>query len=410
MSRRTLATLLVLATAPLLIGAPVRAGAATESVIRVATIGDFDANGVDNGQWIDAVRARFAAVNRRGGLIDMYGTRHEVEVMPCNAASDPELTTRCARQAVDGGVVAVVGLSAVYADRALPILADAEIPAIGVRVNGNADAASPAAFPLASGLVGELMAMPQALAGSGARRIAVVISDFGPATDDALAILEAGRRLTNATWGPIVRVAPGTIDYAAAVTAATEPDVSGIIGLLGGGPAGELVRALRFSQYTGRYVTAAPWGNAPAASDPDPSLDDTLVVGQFPPPTSGDAGWRQFRRDVRAYEEDVSFNEGTLNAWLAARVFQQVLRKVDPARLKDAVLEPIVYSRDVDTGGFTPPLSSAATVSGFPRMFNRAVTFSVTQDGDLRLADPRFFDPFTGRFLSMAVSPNRRTR
>jgi ABC-type branched-subunit amino acid transport system substrate-binding protein len=406
MSARALATFLAFGATSLVMTLPAPAvgvaegRAAPEIVIRVATIGDFEANSVDNTAWLDAVRAGFAKANASGGLADASGRRYVIEVRPCNAASDSEQTIKCARQAVADGVVAVVGMSAVYSDQALPILWAAHIPALGVRVNGTADATHPASFPLASGFPAELMAMPQLLAEKGATKIAVIISDFGTATDEALATLEQGRRMTTAAAGPIVRVAPGTTDYAAAVTAATAPGVDGIVGILGGGPAGALARQLRASNYTGRYVTRAPWGNAPAASDADPSISGTLVVGQFPPPTSNDEGWKQLRRDMHEYDPQFdSFNEGTVNAWLATRAFEHVFGAVDLSLLSRVVLEPLVYSRSDDTRGFTPPLAGGATVAGLPRVYNPTVTFSVTRDGERLPLGGRFFDPFTGRML-----------
>jgi len=407
MRRRSLATALALVTATVALADASAAGAitvgpapATGNVLKVATIGDFEANGVDNTQWINAVRARFDAANARGGMVDASRQLHRVDVVACNAASDPVQTARCAQQAVDQGVAAVVGLSAVYSDRALPILGAAHIPALGVRVNGQADAAQPASFPLASGLEAELMAMPQLLAEQGATKIAVIISDFGPATDDALAVVQQGRALTSAATGPVVRVPAGTTDYTAAVAAATQPGVDGVVGFLAGGPAGSLVRQLRAAKYTGRYVTRAPWGTAPAASDPDPSIPGTLVVGNFPASTSGDAGWTRFRRDLGlARGRPVTVDEGTVNAWLAARVFQRLLEAVDPSWLKTAVLEPIVYNGADNTGGLTPQLTSTPTEAASPRLFNRMVTFSVTRHGTRWPLDRRFFDPFRGQFL-----------
>jgi ABC-type branched-subunit amino acid transport system substrate-binding protein len=404
MGRRTLVVGLVLVAATVtLVDAPASAQGltpVTANGIKVATIGDFDAHGVDNTQWIDAVQARFDAANAHGGLIDATGQRHAVEVVACNAASDPDQTIRCAQQAVDQGVVAVVGLSAVYGDRALPILGAARIPAFGVRVNAQLDAAQPAAFPLASGLEAELMAMPQLLAQRGATKIAVIISDFGPATDDAVAVLQQGRALTSAVPGPVVRVMPGTSDYTAAVAAATEPGVDGVVGFVAGGTAGTLEGQLRAANYSGRYVTRAPWGSAPAASDADASIPGTLVVGHFPPPTSGDAGWTLLRRDLHLSKRQLeSVDEGTVNAWLAARAFEHLLGSVDLVGLKTAVLEPIVYNSGNDTGGLTPPLSSTTSDAEFPRLFNRAVTFSVMRSGTREQLDKRFFDPFRGRFL-----------
>jgi ABC-type branched-subunit amino acid transport system substrate-binding protein len=369
------------------------------SPVKVATIGDFQAGGVDNSQWIAAVQRRFDAVNARGGLIGANFQRRPVELLVCNAASDPVQTARCAQQAVDEGALAVVGLSAVYGDRALPILAAAHVPALGVRVNDEAVAASPASFPLASGLEAELLAMPQLLAHEGATKIAVVTSDFGTATDDAVAVIRQGLALTRATLGPVVRVAPGTVDYAAAVAAATEPGVDGIVGFVAGGARGALVQQLRAADYRGRYVTRAPWGSAPNASDPDAASSGTLLVGHFPPPTSRDRGWRRLCHDLGlTIARAATVDEGTVNAWLAAHEFERLSEAIDVTVLKTAVLEPIVYNGGDDNEGLTPPLTST-TDADLRRVFNRAVTFSITRDGARRPLDRRFFDPYTGRFV-----------
>jgi ABC-type branched-subunit amino acid transport system substrate-binding protein len=401
---RTLAALVVFVTAAGVVSgaSPGRAGAATVAgaPIKVATIGDFQGNGADNRQWVDAVRARFKVVNANGGLVDAHRRRHKVVVVVCNTASDPEQTSRCAQQAVDQHVVAVVGMSVVYGDRALPILEAAGIAAIGVRVNTGADASSSASFPLASGFTAELMAMPQLLARQGAKKIAVIISDFGAATDEVLGVLQRGLSLTNATRGPTVRVAPGTTTFSAAVTAAAQPGVDGIVGFVAGGDHGALAQQLRASNFTGEYVTRAPWGNAAAASDPDNSIDGTLVVGQFAPSTSNVKGWKQFRRDMLAYKPDlVSFNEGAINYWLAARVFEHVVQSVDVTRFSAAVLDALIYDSNDDTGGLTPPLTTTETNAELPRIFNRSVTFNTTSNGELRLLTRQFFDPFTGHYL-----------
>ena len=384
---------------------PGHAGAAgaVGVTIKVATIGDFQANGAENQEWVDAVRARFDAANARGGLVDAHQQRHKVEVVVCNSASDPDQTTRCAEQAVDEHVMAVVGMSAVYAERALPILEAAGIAAIGVRVSTGADATSSASFPLGSGLTAELMAMPQLLARQGATKIAVVISDFGTATDDALGVLQRGLSLASVAAGPMVRVAPGATNFSAAAAEATQPGVDGIVGFVAGGRSGALVQELRASGYTGKYVTQAPWGNAAAASDPDSSVDGTLVVGQFAPPTCDVRGWNEFRRDMLATNPNVvSFNEGAINSWLAARIFEHTMRAVDVTRVTPAALDALIYDRYDDTGGLTPPLTRPETNFELPRLVNRTVTFSQTTNGELRVLTRRFFNPFTGHYLRRA--------
>jgi ABC-type branched-subunit amino acid transport system substrate-binding protein len=403
--RLTLCALIVFVVADLVCGAlpgAARVAAVVGAPIKVATIGDFQASGVDNRQWEDAVRARFNFDNARGGLSDAEHTRHKVVLIACNSASDPDQTTRCAQEAIDERVVAVVGMSAVYGDNALSLLAAAGIAVIGVRVNTPADETSPASFPIASSFTAELMAMPQLLARQGAKKIAVIISDYGAATDDVLRSLQRGLSRTDADAGPIVRVAPGTTAFATAVTAAAQPGVDGIVGFVAGGPAGALARQLQASGFTGKYVTRAPWGNAPAASDPDTAIDGTLVVGQFAPSTSNVPGWKQFRRDLHVDDPNsISYDEGAINYWLAARVFEHLALSVDVTHFSRAVLDPL-FDVAVDiggTGGLTPPLMATDTTSELPRLFNQTVTFNTTSNGAVRLLTRQFFDPFTGRWV-----------
>jgi ABC-type branched-subunit amino acid transport system substrate-binding protein len=370
-----------------------------EGTIKVATIGDFEASGTDNSEWAAAVRARFDAANARGGLVDDHHRHRKVDVFVCNTASDPQQTARCAHQAVDRHVVAVIGMSAVYSDRALPVLEAAHIPAIGVRLNNTADASSPASFPLAPGLTAELRAMPQLLAREGATRIAVIVSELGPATDDVLGLLERGRSLTGAAAGPTVRVAPGTTNFSAAIATATRSGVDGIVGVVTDGDAGALPRQLRASGFTGKYVTHAPWGNASAASDPDYGIDGTLVVGQFPPATSQVAGWVQLRHELHAGgATSPAMNEGTVDFWLAARVFGHLVELADLADLDTSTLDLLMSDIGGDTGGLTFPLSPKEKISQLPRAFNRTVTFNKVANGQLHLLTRRFFDPFIGQY------------
>jgi len=98
-------------------------------------------------------------------------------------------------------------------------------------------------------------------------------------------------------------------------------------------------------------------------------------------------------------EQAAALDEGTVNSWLAASVFEQLLESVDLTWLKTAVLEPIVYNGAGDSRGLTPALTTTATDPARPRAFNDTVTFSVTRVGAPLLLDRRFFDPYSGRFV-----------
>jgi hypothetical protein len=96
----------------------------------------------------------------------------------------------------------------------------------------------------------------------------------------------------------------------------------------------------------------------------------------------------------------ISFNEGAVNYWLAARVFEHVVRAVDVTKITATALDQVIYDSNDDTGGLTPPLTKTGTNAEVPRLSNRTVTFSKTSNGRVRLLTQKFFDPFTGHYLS----------
>ena len=70
------------------------------------------------------------------------------------------------------------------------------------------------------------------------------------------------------------------------------------------------------------------------------------------------------RRDMYETRPNVvSFNEGAVNYWLAARVFEQAVRAVDVTHVTPAALDALIYDSNDDTGGLTPPLARTAPSS-----------------------------------------------
>ena len=285
--------------------------------IAVMTMGEFFANP----QWPVAVKARFADLNRAGGIQDAAGTRHKVKVIVCDTEADPVQTQQCAQRAVDDRVVAVVGMSVLDSDAVWPLLEAAGIPVIGSRVNTDRDVSSPVAFPLGSGIVGTFSAMPQLLARQGAHKVAVVMSDFGAATSSALGLIESGLSRTSASAGPVVRVPLGVKSLAPYAAAATRDAVDGVIVFLERKEQAGLLRSLKVANFRGRIVTQAS-----LSITGNPAIDDgTLGVGEFPPVNARGRGMNLFRSDMAdagiSSSGLLGLDAGALNFWLAAWVF-----------------------------------------------------------------------------------------
>jgi ABC-type branched-subunit amino acid transport system substrate-binding protein len=373
----------------------------TGAPVTVMTMGDFETAGSNNFVWAQAAQARFADINGSGGVRDVRGRRHRVKVIVCDTQLDPSRAARCARRAVEQKVAAIVGLSVIDSDQVWPVLEPAGIAGIGTRINSVSDATSAVSFPLAAGLPGVLMGLPQVLARQGAIKIGVVISEFGTATDGALGFLRRGLALTRAGEGPIVRVSRAGTDLSRAAQEVTRDGVDGVIGFVVGGDEGALIRRLRESGFKGRYATPASFGVNPLASAAADSTEGALVVGEFAPLFSPGPGAHEFRQDMAVYTSASakSDDEGAINYWLAARVFERVAARLDRIDAP-SMLAALRQTKGLDMGGLTPPLDATRDDSELPRLLNRTVTFSRIRNGLLVPVRTGFFDPFAGRFVS----------
>jgi branched-chain amino acid transport system substrate-binding protein len=368
--------------------------------IRVMTIGDFETRSAENAVWPLAVRARLTAANLRGGVTGADGRRHRVIVRACNSAFDPARAAECARRAVRERVAAVLGLTSVDSAVVWPVLEAAGIPVIGSRINTVVDGTSPVSFPLGCGLPGVFRAMPYALASSGARRIGVVISDYGEATDALLAAVEQGISGSGSSAGPVAFVAPQEKSLDAAAAEMVRGRADGVVGFVGDAGRGALLRELGRAGFTGPYVTQAPVGVSALASDADVT-QVALLVGQFAPVTAEAPGMRRFRADMDEAPGGAALErtEGAVNNWLAAWVFQRVVRTLKHVDAS-SVLRAMGQLDGLDTGGITPPLTTTRPGPLLPRMFNSAVAISRASAGNPpRATGPGFVDVVDGRAI-----------
>ena len=155
-----LAVLVALSSSALALGtaasaAPTRRAAAnfTGDPIKVGTMGEFDvpSAGTSNPEWPGAVQARAKAINKAGGLKDASGKTHQLQVIVCNSALDPNKATQCANDAVAQKVVAVIGINSSEAPQMMPILAAAGIPVIAPVVVDPSETTSKNSFPITAG-------------------------------------------------------------------------------------------------------------------------------------------------------------------------------------------------------------------------------------------------------------------
>jgi hypothetical protein len=364
---------------------------ATDSVT-IMTIADLGTH-APNTVWTGAVQAHVDALNTARGLRDAQDVRHPLRLLVCDS-SGAGGAARCARRAVQARVAAVVGLVTADSRPVWGPLERAGIPVIGTRVNGADELTSRLSFPLAPGLPGTLVALPQLAVAAGAKRVAVIVSDYGATTDAMLALLARGLLASGATSGPVVRVPRNTTNLLPFATQVVQPGVDCVVAFVSGGTRGAVATDLAHAGYTGWYATQAPFGDVALASDPT-DRQTALVVGQFAPLDADVDGMRRFRSEMDASAGGAALGrtDGAVNGWLAAWVFEHVAATVVDIDAH-SIATAMAHLHGLDTGGITPPLTTDGPAAVLGRLFNPAVTFDQSLYGTTTRIVPGFVDPF----------------
>ncbi len=368
--------------------------------ITIMTIGEFDvtAAGSSNPEVSGAVEARAEAINKAGGIEDVNGVTHELRVDVCNTDNDPNRAEQCTRDAVEQGVVAVVGNFTALGSSVYPLLEEAGIASIGPAASEPTTLSSPVAFALQSGIPGIFFEMPRLLSDRGSTQLSLVYPDL-PAAAQAVPLVgiaaeAAGVEVVNEVVVPL-----DAADIAPQVAAATANDADGIMGIVIGDQTARLVQGLDQAGYEGEFVTSTAFLTPDIFDELGDQANGTLAVMTYPPTTAkGVPGIKAFNKDMKAFDKDLARTDGATNAWLATWVFEQVATGIEINAPN--VLAAMNETTELETMGLTPTLNftDPAEVAAFPlpRLFNPTVVNAEVKKGRIVSLEkpPEFVNPF----------------
>src|SRR6478735_4804015 len=309
-----LALLVALSSSALALGtaasaAPTRRPAAnfTGDPIKVGTMGEFDvpSAGTSNPEWPGAVQARAKAINKAGGLKDASGKTHQLQVIVCNSALDPNKATQCANDAVAQKVVAVIGINSSEAPQMMPVLDAAGIPVIAPVVVDPSETTSKNSFPITAGVPGAFVAIPQMLASQGATKISLIYPDI-PGAATAKIFVSSGIKAADVQDGGTVPVAADATDLSPAIAAATGNGVNGVVAFLLGDAQGTLIKQAKQQGVTAKLGTASAFLTPSLLSSLGSASNGLLVVGSTVPITTKTKGGQMFVKDMNGFNKKLA--------------------------------------------------------------------------------------------------------
>lgn len=362
-------------------------GGLTGDPIVVMTIGNWTQPqlGTSNPEFPAGAQAAAAVANAAGGI-----DGRPIEVIACSDELNTDTARQCARDAVDQGAVAIVGLQTTNEVTILPILESAGIPAVGVYPFTSVALTSPVSFPDVSGFVGQTLGMGLQLAEAGATNVsAIVPGGLGGIATEVGDAVAAGAVSGGADFTGLIQIPAKSADVSPAVASATEGGAS-VAGFAG--DQASFINAVR-SLAPDSMISTFPFNLTDSVIESaGDAAEGVMAVDGLVPPTAETEGTARFLEELAAYDDSLPASTTGLHEWLAMWTFIRVVEDLDTIDAA-SVMSAMESVEDLDMGGITPPYTTTSTSTTYPRMFNTTVVYQQVENGEIVLQDAGD-DPF----------------
>ncbi|MFF3095928.1 ABC transporter substrate-binding protein [Streptomyces cyaneofuscatus] len=348
-------------------------------------------------------------INERGGI-----DGRELRVITCDERDTAAGAERCARQAVDREVAAVVGSYSRHGQSAIPVLESGGIPYIGGYGASDEEFRSYLSYPVNGGQSALLAGHGRQLAG-GCERVSLVRPDS----------LGGARMPQLLNTGLLAAQRPESTDILAPENATSyDEQATKALRRRADGSCVAAVLGSRTETFFDSFRRLEPAGERVSISSvlgsvSQPLIDRTggrtspfegaFVTGWYP--DAGDARWNGMREVIREHafgDNSIDPDDtGVQTTWIAYTVLKAVVEAIDDDTVTaNKVTSALNRGTEVDTGGLTPVLrwrfKDLLGTSPYPRIVNADVTFQVVREGRLIAQKKGFVD------VTEALSDARR--
>jgi len=364
--------------------------AATGEPIKLMTITTLNANGPTYENI--AITANVAAdyINSNGGI---NGRPIEVEV--CDEQFDPAVAATCARQAVEDGVVSVVGSFTYFAEAVVPVIAESDITWFGACCPiSPSELTDPHSFNIGNQpmyAVGEVKKAVE----DGCESINAVIAEgadaiFRPPMENAMKAY--GRE-----FGDVIITPTIAQDYTAEVARATT-DADCMVVVMSETPFLTWNTALQQADTTTKQYGNQGNLNAISAKGAEEATNGNIISGMYPDIST--APWDEYRAALDANDVDQEANDfnslGGMGTWAAYMGFAQIASGIEGEVTAASFFEAASNTSSLDLNGMVPVLDFTQEwtdgLEGYARLFNRSVVYSQLENGKVVPLDNNFVD------------------
>lgn len=366
------------------------APAASGDPIKLMTITTLNANGPTYENI--AITAELAAdhINANGGI---NGRPLEVEV--CDEQFDAAVAAACARQAVEDGVISVVGSFTYFAEAVVPVIAESDITWFGACCPiSPSELTDPHSFNIGNQpmyAVGEVKRAVE----DGCENINAVIVEGADAIFRTP--MENAMKAYGRTFGDVIITPTIAQDYSAEVARATS-GADCIVVVMSETPFLTWNTALQQADTTVKQYGNQGNLNAISAKGAEEVTNGNIISGMYPDIST--APWDDYRAALEANNVDQEANDfnslGGMGTWAAYIAFAQIASTIEGEVTAASFFEAASNTSALDLGGMVPVLDFTKEwtdgLPGYSRLFNRSVVYSKLENGKVVPVDNNFFD------------------
>ncbi|WP_435769058.1 ABC transporter substrate-binding protein [Nocardioides sp. SYSU DS0651] len=342
----------------------------TGDPVKVMTIAPVDTAAINTPEIVTAAEAATITINNDGGI-----NGHKVELISCNDGNDPNTAAECARQAVDEGVVAVVGGFTTNGTSIVPILEEAGVPFLGATAFSAEELSSKVSFPLVSGAPA-FAKIGARTAQDGCESTSIVLYDV-PTALKAVDLINLGITSAGGEKGTHIKVPTTTTNFSAVAKSAGEADCS-ILGL----PNDQIAALAAAGKAQGedtRYYAVQGALNQKVIEDSNGAMEGAVSAVNFVP--ASDPAWE----DAKAASSEIDWTYPYVqNTWASYQVLLQVAGDLDEITAA-TVSGALSKASGVDAGGLMAPVdfTKEFPVPGLNRVFNTNIQFVQAKGSDV---------------------------
>jgi ABC-type branched-subunit amino acid transport system substrate-binding protein len=329
-------------------------------------------------------------INTHGGIAGRPLDAHF-----CDAHGTPTAASACAREAVAGGAVAVVGNFTFTGDAVVPVLEAGK-----TALFGNCCALSPTeltskiSFPMGNQPLYGAGLVKRAVA-DGCKHMVGVIVEGAEAFEP---LMENAAKAEGTKIEKFVNL-PGTAqDYSAQVAEATSGETDCLVMIVAETPYIAWMPA--FAQSGSEAKMYGPQGNfnENAVKGFEEVVEGDVDAGMYPDIST--PAWSEYREALAKYkaQPDQDYNSlGGMGTWAAYEGFKQTVEGIK-GKVDNETFLKAAETAKIDLPGMVPPENFAENwgktggPKGFERLVNRCVVFSEFKEGKLVPASTEFED------------------